>query len=93
MRVAATGVMLDSVIAGFHQGDSPESIQQQYPSLTLAEVYGAIAYYLNNSREVDAYLAQQRTTWQESREEFAAQESPLVQRLRATARAEVNGNQ
>ena len=43
LRVAHTGVMLDSLLASFQQGYSAEAIQQQYPALTLEEVYGAIA--------------------------------------------------
>jgi hypothetical protein len=35
MRVADTRVPLDSVIAAFEQGASPETIQQQYPALSL----------------------------------------------------------
>ncbi len=45
-RVGTTRVMLDSVVAAFHQGHSAETIKQQYPALTLEEVYGSIAYYL-----------------------------------------------
>ncbi len=53
LRVGATRVMLDSVVAAFQLGHSPETIQQQYPSLGLSEVYGALAYYLNNEDAVD----------------------------------------
>ena len=30
----------------FTEGESPETILQSFPTLTLAQVYGAIAYYL-----------------------------------------------
>ena len=43
LRIGDTRVMLDSVIAAFHQGHSAETIAQQYPALQLEEVYGAIA--------------------------------------------------
>jgi uncharacterized protein (DUF433 family) len=49
-RVSATRVMPDSVVAAFHAGHSAETIRRQYPALTLEEVYGAIAYYLNDRR-------------------------------------------
>jgi uncharacterized protein (DUF433 family) len=48
LRVGDTRVMLDSLVAAFHQGHSPETITQQYPALTLQQVYGAITYYLAN---------------------------------------------
>jgi len=34
MRVRHTRVMLDSIVAGFEQGHSPETIQQQYPEVS-----------------------------------------------------------
>jgi uncharacterized protein (DUF433 family) len=63
MRVGATRVMLDSVVAGFQQGHSPETIQQQYPALSLEEVYGAIAWYLAHTEEAEQYLARQAAVW------------------------------
>jgi len=41
-RIGNTRVMLDSVLAGFQQGHSAETIRQQYPALSLEEVYGSI---------------------------------------------------
>ena len=35
---------------------SPDTIAENFPVLTLEEVYGAIAFYLANREEVDAYL-------------------------------------
>jgi uncharacterized protein (DUF433 family) len=87
-RVAATRVMLDAVVASFHQGHSPESIRQQYPALTLEEVYGSIAYYLANRPEVDAYLARQQVLWDELRRQSALQPSPVVERLRGLKQAQ-----
>lgn len=86
-RVGQAGVPLDSVIAGFQQGDSAESIQQDYPALTLEEVYGAIAYYLGNVAEVEAYLARQDAVWAAARAQSDAQPSAVVQRLRALKQA------
>ena len=54
--------------AGFHQAHTPaESIMQQYPALSLAEVYGSIAYYLTHSWEIDAYMNQQALVWEQER--------------------------
>lgn len=83
MRVGATRVMLDSVVAAFHQGHSPETIQQQYPALSLGEVYGTIAEYLARREELDAYLRRQDSVWSEWRERADDPTSAVVQRLRA----------
>ena len=41
---------LASVIAAFQEGGCPEQIVQSFPTLTLAQAYGAIAYYLENEK-------------------------------------------
>ena len=55
--VEGTRISLDSIAYAFQQGLSPESIVQSFPLLTLEQVYGAIAFYLANRAEIDAYLA------------------------------------
>jgi uncharacterized protein (DUF433 family) len=54
--VAGTRVSLDSIVYAFHSGESPETIQQNFPALTLEQVYGAIAFYLRHSAEVGASI-------------------------------------
>ena len=83
MRVGKTRVMLDSVLAGFRQGHSPETIRSQYPAVSLEEVYGAIAHYLAHRTEVDEYLKRQESVWAEGREQSERRPSPVVERLRA----------
>jgi uncharacterized protein (DUF433 family) len=85
LRVGDTRVMLDSVVAAFHQGHSAETIAQQYPALSFEEVYGAIAYYLANRGDVDQYLRRQDEVWKQYREKANAAPSPVVQRLRRQA--------
>ncbi len=57
LRIGNTRVSIDSVIIAFNQGSAPEQIVYDYDTLTLAEVYAAISYYLQNRETVDAYLA------------------------------------
>lgn len=83
MRVGHTRVMLDSIVAGFEHGHSPETIQQQYPSLSLEEVYGAITYYLAHTDEVTAYLKRQDEQWDAWHAKSMAHASPVMERLRA----------
>jgi uncharacterized protein (DUF433 family) len=84
-RVGKSRVMLDSVIAAFHQGHSAETIAQQYPALSLEEVYGTITHYLANKPEVDQYLRRQEEVWEREREKAAHAASPIVARLRSQA--------
>ena len=83
MRVGGTRVMIDSVVVGFQQGLSAETIQQQYPALTLEEVYGAIAYYLGHREQVEQYLQRQQRAWDDSRNHSIASSGAVVSRLRA----------
>jgi uncharacterized protein (DUF433 family) len=62
--VAGSRVSLDSVVYAFLAGQSAESIAQSFPSLTLEQVYGAIAFYLRNRAAIDAYLAAARTDYE-----------------------------
>jgi uncharacterized protein (DUF433 family) len=56
MRIGGTRVTLDTVIAAFREGLTPESIVEQYPTLRLPDVYSVIGYYLNHADKVDAHL-------------------------------------
>lgn len=49
-------VSLDSVVYAFKRGESPEAIQEDFPCLKLAQIYGAIAFYLDHQAEIDQYL-------------------------------------
>lgn len=55
-RIAGTRVSLDSVVYAFRRGASPESIQRSYPTLTLEQIYGAVAFYLAHTEEIDRHL-------------------------------------
>lgn len=56
-RVAGTRVTLDTVVAAFREGATPEEIAQRYPVLELADIYEVVACYLRHHAEVDRYLA------------------------------------
>ena len=54
--VKGTRITLDSVVYGFRNGESAETIQYNFSSLTLEQVYGAVAYYLCHKAVIDEYL-------------------------------------
>jgi uncharacterized protein (DUF433 family) len=56
--IAGTRVSLDSVVYAFLEGLSPESIMESFDTLTLEEVYGALAFYLGHRDDIDTYLRQ-----------------------------------
>lgn len=46
---------LRAIISAWKRGNSPEQIQQDYPRLTLAQIYDAIGYHLDTPELVDVY--------------------------------------
>jgi uncharacterized protein (DUF433 family) len=61
--VTGSRVSLASVVYAFRDGASPETIRQNYPSLSLAQVYGAITFYLSHPEESEAYLRDLKKKW------------------------------
>lgn len=58
IKVGVTRVSLDSVVYAFNRGEDAAEIQRNFDTLSLAEIHGAISYYLHNKAKVDAYLRQ-----------------------------------
>lgn len=83
-RVRGTRVSLDSIVHAYWQGRLPEAIVADFPSLTLEQVHGAIAYYLGHRAEVDAYLAEQDARWRQFQQDSAARHGPLLRRVRGS---------
>ena len=81
-RIADSRVSLDSVVHAYWEGKSPEVIAEEYPALTAEQVYGAIACYLRNKSEIDAYLSQQEVEWQQLAATSELQHGSLLHRLR-----------
>jgi uncharacterized protein (DUF433 family) len=73
IRVGSSRVTLDTVVAAFHAGATPEQIVQDFPTLDLGDVYAAIGYYLHNRAQVDNYI----TSGQRQAEEFRRQSPGL----------------
>lgn len=86
-RIANTRVSLDSLVYGFLQGQSPETIAQSFPVLTLEEVYGALAFYLANRVEIDRYLARTRQDFEILRNTIREKDPTFYKKLAAARRA------
>ena len=81
--IQGTRIFLDSVVYSFLNGESPESIAQNFPLISLEQVYGAIAFYLANREIVDAYLEEGSAEFQQLQQSFREKSPLLYQKLKA----------
>jgi len=70
IRIGSSRVTLDSLLATYHNGSTPEEIAIQYSVLHLEDIYSAIAYYLNHREEIDNYLEQRSQQSQKLRKQL-----------------------
>jgi uncharacterized protein (DUF433 family) len=86
VRVRGTRVGIEHLLSAYHDGSLAEEIAVQFPTVSLAQVHGVIAYYLNHRAEVDEYLRQWRDHADQARREQAKRPAPeVVKRLRQIA--------
>lgn len=86
IRVGATRVTLDTIVAAFLDGATAEEIAQQYPSVELSDIYYIIGYYLRRRDEVEEYLKQRHAQAENVRRENEARFDPHGIRERLEAR-------
>jgi len=77
-------VSLDSIVYAFRSGESPETIRENYPTLQLEQVYGAIAFYLGHQEEIDPYLKAKQDAFEEARRSQSHVSTELRERLERT---------
>ena len=62
--IANSRVSLDTIVYAFLDGQSPESIAQSLPILTLEQIYGSIAFYLAHQSKIETYLEQSKADFE-----------------------------
>jgi len=85
--VPGTRISLDSIVYAFREGCSPETIREDFEGLTLAHVYGAIAFYLDHPADIDAYLLQRKERWAELERQGTPASPDLHARLERARRS------
>jgi uncharacterized protein (DUF433 family) len=80
--VKGTRVSLDSIVYSFKDGESPETIRQNFPSLTLEQVYGAITFYLAHQADVDSNIREGEEELERSVPHLSQSRPDLYARLR-----------
>lgn len=86
VRVGSSRVTLDTVVAAFREGMTPEGIVEQYPTLRLAEVYSVLGYVLSHAEAVETYLRGRQRIADDVRRENEARFDPVGVKDRLLAR-------
>jgi uncharacterized protein (DUF433 family) len=60
LRIDGTRITVNQIAVLYKQGRTAEDIADQYPHLTLAQVYAALAHYHANREEIEADLEAER---------------------------------
>jgi uncharacterized protein (DUF433 family) len=89
---AGTRISLDSIVQCFNEGLSPEAILGEFETLTLAQVFGAITFYLENQPAIDAYRMRQKQRFEATQRDTPLLPENLRQRL-AAAREHLHSGQ
>jgi uncharacterized protein (DUF433 family) len=56
--ITGTRISVRVIVGLWRLGTPPEEIPTQYPQLTLAQVFDALSFYLDNQAEINEYIEQ-----------------------------------
>ena len=79
--IANSRVSLDTIVYTFLDGQSPESIAQLFPILTLEQVYGAIAFFLAHQAEIETYFEKAKADFETKRKASRKADPVFYQKL------------
>ena len=82
IRLKGHRIGIDNVLDYYLEGYTPEEIVANLSALSLEQIHATITFYLHNRAEMDAYLSRLAAWREQHYQEWAANPSPLVQRLR-----------
>jgi uncharacterized protein (DUF433 family) len=82
IRIKGHRIGIEHILAYYLEGYNPEEIAKEFPGLSLEKIYATITYYLANRDEIDAYLQRRRIRDEQAYQEWAANPSPVIERLR-----------
>ncbi|MGH7138742.1 MAG: DUF433 domain-containing protein [Pirellulales bacterium] len=85
VRVGKSRITLDLVVEEYESGMTPEDMVRAYDTLNLAEVYGAVAYYLSHRDAVREYMKRREEEAAALRAEIEARQ-PRISREELLAR-------
>jgi uncharacterized protein (DUF433 family) len=79
IRVIGSRITLDTLVHKYQIGDTPDDLHEGFPTLSLTQIKGVIAWYLNHTAEADEYLAKGEAEAEETRKRI--QSTPRYKEL------------
>lgn len=72
---------------------SPEAIQQDFPQLSLGDIYAAMVYYCDNLEQIDSEIADEERFESDmrGRQQPSVTRESLISRLRPTGNSDSTG--
>ena len=70
--IKGTRVSVQRIAAWYKKGLSAEEIAERIGTLNLAQVYAALTYYHANQTEIDAYLAEEKASYEQLATEMSS---------------------
>jgi uncharacterized protein (DUF433 family) len=70
IRIAGTRMTVHDIATWYQRGLTPEDIADQYPHITVAQVYAALTYYHANRDEIDRELEAETSDASQLQNEF-----------------------
>jgi len=84
--LAGSRVSLASIIYEYRDGSTVETIRANFPTLSMEQIHGAIAFYLDNRGEAEAYLRRLENKWEELERAAEPADPDLQQRIEEAKR-------
>ena len=91
-RVIGTRVSLDSIVHAYWNGRQPETIAADFPTVSLEQIHGAIAYYLHNKEAVDKYLTERDADFEKRRAEDRARPNHITREMLLARKNSIDKN-
>lgn len=85
-RVGGTRVTLETLVAAFERGDTPEEIHEQYPTVALGDIYAVLTHYVRHRGSVRTYLDERARVGAEVQARAEREHPPEDLRARLVAR-------
>ena len=85
--VGESRVLLRNVVTARARGETPEQIQANFPTLSLAQVHGAIVYYLEHQGELDVRFSEEDRALDEAHAENRAANADFFNSIRTRLQA------